>query len=70
MEEKQIQEFVRRVAQDGMLRNELATDPTAVIARENFSPRVAQIVARLIPQLAFHPSSLVSGVTSSDYWLL
>jgi hypothetical protein len=52
MEEQQIQDFVHRVSTDEELRNELARDPDGVIMRENFSPRVTQIVTRLAPQLA------------------
>ena len=52
MEEQQIQEFVHRVSNDEVLRKELASDPTGVISRERFSPRVAQIITRLVPQLA------------------
>ncbi len=52
MEEQQIQDFVHRVSHDETLRKELATDPDTVIMREGFSPRVARIVARLVPHLA------------------
>jgi hypothetical protein len=52
MEEQQIQDFVHRVSQDETLRKELASDPEGVIMREGFSPRVARIIARLVPQLA------------------
>lgn len=52
MEELQIQEFVHRVSTDEELRKELATTPDSVIMREGFSPRVAQIITRLVPHLA------------------
>jgi len=52
MEEQQIQDFVHRVSHDESLRKELASKPDEVIMREGFSPLVARIVARLIPQLA------------------
>jgi len=52
MEEKQILEFVQRVSQDETLRSELASDPDNVIMRENFSPRVARVVMRLVPHLS------------------
>ncbi len=52
MEEKQIQDFVHRVSTDEELRKELASDPNTVIMREGLSPRVAQIVMRLVPHLA------------------
>jgi hypothetical protein len=51
MEEQQIREFVHRVSTDEVLRKELATNPDSVIMREGFSPRVAQIVTRLVPHL-------------------
>ena len=54
MEEKQIQDFVHRVSNDEELRQELAQNPDGVIMREGFSPRVAQIVTRLVPHLTLH----------------
>ena len=56
MEEQQIQEFVHRVSNDEALRKELASDPEGVIMCESFSPRVAQIITRLVPQLASNQS--------------
>ncbi|MFL5665569.1 MAG: hypothetical protein ACJ8BW_30140 [Ktedonobacteraceae bacterium] len=52
MEEQQISDFVHRVSNDEKLQKELASDPNSVIMREGFSPRVARIVARLVPQLS------------------
>ena len=52
MEEQQIQDFVHRVSRDETLRKEPAGDPDGVIMREGFSPRVARIISRLVPQLA------------------
>ena len=57
MEEQQIKDFVHRVSSDETLRKALAQDPDSVIMREGFSPRVTQIVARLVPHLAFGDSS-------------
>ncbi len=57
MEEQQIKDFVQRVSSDETMRKELAQDPDGVIMREGFSPRVTQIVARLVPHLAFGDSS-------------
>jgi hypothetical protein len=54
VEEKQIQDFVHRVSNDEDLRKELAQKPDEVIMREGFSPRVAQIVTRLVPHLTLH----------------
>ena len=56
MEEQQIQDFVHRVSNDEDVRKELALDPDGVIMREGFSPRVAQIVMRLVPHLALQRS--------------
>ncbi len=52
MEEELIQDFVHRVSRDEELRKELASDPNTVIMREGFSPRVARVIAQLVPQLA------------------
>jgi hypothetical protein len=52
MEELQIQDFVHRVSEDEELRKELESNPDSVIVREGFSPRVAQIIMRLVPLLA------------------
>ena len=54
MEEQQIQEFVHRVSSDEALRKELTVDPDGVIGRQGFSPRVAKVVARLVPQLTLN----------------
>jgi hypothetical protein len=60
MEELQIQEFVHRVSTNEELRKELATTPESVILREGFSPRVAQIITRLVPHLAMEKPLEVS----------
>ncbi len=52
MEEQQIRDFVHRVSTEDTLRTELASNPQTVIEREGFSPRVAQVVMRLVPHLA------------------
>jgi hypothetical protein len=57
MEERMIQDFVHRVSTDEHLRKELAIDPDGVIMREGFSPRVARVVARLVPHLALEQST-------------
>jgi hypothetical protein len=66
MEEQQIQEFVHRVSTDEALRKELASDPEGVILREGFSPRVTQIVSRLVPHLSLGHSLAFSP----NYWWL
>ncbi len=57
MEEQQIKDFVQRVSSNETLRKELAQNPDGVIMREGFSPRVTQIVARLVPHMAFGDTS-------------
>ena len=66
MEEQQIQEFVHRVSTEEALRKELASDPEGVILREGFSPRVTQIVSRLVPHLSLGHSLAFSP----NYWWL
>ena len=56
MEERMIQDFVHRVSTDEHLRKELASDPDGVIMREGFSPRVARVVARLVPHMMVEES--------------
>lgn len=53
MEEQQIQEFVHRVVTDEAMRRELVFDPLGVIGREEYSPRVVDVLLRLVPCLAF-----------------
>ena len=52
MEEQQIRDFVHRVSTEETLRTELANNPQSVIERESFSPRVAQVLMRLVPHFA------------------
>jgi len=54
MEEQQIRDFVYRVSKDEVLREELTRNPDSVLMRESFSPRVAEIVRKLVPHLTFH----------------
>ncbi len=63
MEEQQIQEFVHRVALDVAVRGELTSDPVGVIQRQDVSPRVSQILSRLVPYLAFD-----RPIDSKDKW--
>jgi hypothetical protein len=53
MEEQQIQAFVHKISVDNAMRGALAADPVGMVMREGFSPRVAQIIFRLVPHLAF-----------------
>ena len=66
MEERQIQEFVHRISNDETLRKELASDPEGVIMREGFSPRVTQVVMRLLPHLSLGHSLRFSP---ARWWL-
>ena len=61
MEEQQIRDFVYRVSNDEKLRKELTSSPDDVLKRESFSPRVAEIVRRLIPHLAFNTPFAAQG---------
>jgi hypothetical protein len=63
MEERIIQDFVHRVSADERLRRELTSDPDGVIMREGFSPRVARVIARLVPHLA-----LEQPMESTEGW--
>jgi uncharacterized protein (UPF0335 family) len=57
MEEQQIKEFVHRVSRDEELRKELVQNPDGVLMREGFSPRVMQVVMRLVPHLTVSSSA-------------
>lgn len=61
MEEQQILTFVRRAAQDEALRSEVVRNPESVAAREGFSPRVMQVVTRLLPHLALEKTDDLSS---------
>ena len=62
MEEQQIQSFVHTVLQDEKLREELVSDPDAVIMREGFSPRLSNVIRKLVPYLEFNQKpSVLAG---------
>ena len=63
LEEKQIVDFVHRVAHDEALREELVSDPDSVIVREKFSPMVAAVVRKLVPHL-----SLIQDTVDAPRW--
>ena len=65
MEDLQIQTFVHRVSTDAELREELRRNPDSVIMREDFSPRVSRIVARLVPHLTLDQPALEK---SFNWW--
>ena len=64
MEEQQIRDFVYRVSNDEKLRKELTSSPDDVLRRESFSPRVEEIVRRLVPHLAFN----TAFATLNPWW--
>ena len=64
MEEQQIRDFVYRVSEDEVLRQELASNPDGVLEREHFSPRVAEIVRKLVPHMTFH----TAFATPNQWW--
>lgn len=53
MEELQIKNLVHRASTDEAFRQELVSNTDAVIEREGLSPRVAEVVMRLVPHLEF-----------------
>ncbi len=57
MEEQLIKEFVHRVSTEEALRTELTSDAKSVIEREGFSPRVTQVLMRLVPHLTMNQNS-------------
>lgn len=63
VEEKQIQDFVHRVCTDENLQQELAANPEGVLAREQFTPSVARVISRLVPQLTLGTSD-----KPDSYW--
>ncbi len=52
-EEQQLADFIQRVSRDEALRQELARDPQAVIGCTGLTPRVAEVVRRMLPQLVY-----------------
>lgn len=67
MEEQQIRTFVHRISTDETLRQQLASNPNEVIARESFTPSVARVVARLVPHLSLDKDGSASDVSLS-WW--
>ncbi len=63
MEEMQIKNIVQRASQDEAFCAELTNDFDGVVAREGLSPRVAEVVSRMVPHLTFgfKPASLNWG---------
>jgi hypothetical protein len=65
MEEQQLQEFVHRIVENEALRKELARDPERIVSCEGFSPRLAQVVMRLVPHLTMEKPL---GASLSWWW--
>lgn len=63
MEEQQIQDFVHRIALDGRVRSEMASNPAGILQLQDFSPRVLQIFSLLMPYFV-----LDSPVVSTEKW--
>jgi hypothetical protein len=67
-EEQQITEFVARfstVSADG---SEMAANPSEAMKHQGFSPRVAQIVTRLVPHLSLDQSLDQIFKPDLHYW--
>lgn len=69
MEEQQIRDFVHRISNDEVLRQQLKSNPTEVIKHEGFSPLVARVVARLVPHLTLDKQDGIAGTPSYTWWI-
>ncbi len=67
VEEQQIQAFVHAVLHDEKLRQELVSDPDAVIMREGFSPRLSSVIRKLVPYMEAN-QVLTGFVSPSIMW--
>src|SRR2546421_8891847 len=67
-EERQITEFVGRFSTVSADSSEMATSPGETMQREGFSPRVAQIVTRLVPHLSLDQSLDRIFKPDLQYW--
>ena len=66
-EERQIAEFVGRFSTVSA-GSEMAANPSEAVKREGFSPRVAQIVTRLVPHLSLDQSLDEIFKPGLQYW--
>lgn len=53
MEEQHIKDIVHRASVDEAFRHDLVSNTEGVIEREGLSPRVAEVVTKLVPHLEF-----------------
>ncbi|TMC15794.1 MAG: hypothetical protein E6J33_10580 [Chloroflexi bacterium] len=67
-EERQITEFVARFSTVGADSSEMAANPSEAMKRAGFSPRVAQIVTRLVPHLSLDQSLDQIFKPDLHYW--
>ncbi len=67
-EEQQITEFVGRFSTVSAGGSEMAANPSEAVKREGFSPRVAQIVTRLVPHLSLDQSLDEIFKPGLQYW--
>lgn len=66
MEEQQIRDFVDRTTGDAAFRQQVMSNPEAVVRQEGYSDSVARVITRLVPHLALERSS--STVSFSWWW--
>ena len=67
-EERQITEFVARFSTVSADSSEMAANPSEAMKRAGFSPRVAQIVTRLVPHLSLDQSLDQIFKPGLSYW--
>jgi hypothetical protein len=67
-EERQITEFVGRFSTVSAGGSEMAANPSKAVKREGFSPRVAQVVTRLVPHLSLDQSLDEIFKPGLQYW--
>ena len=66
MEQQQIPELVREIERDPSVGRMAIEAPAALVAR-GFSPRVIEIVSRLVPYLSLGDRSK-EGTTAGGWW--
>ncbi len=58
MEEEQVLQFVDRATDDVAFRQQVVSNPEAVIRQEGYEEHVARVIRRLVPHLAFETVNL------------